>query len=272
MHTKHWLAQRSAERACNARTHEQRTREARATRVGNDVDAVQTTSRLAQDLLCQRQDAPDVIARRQLRHHPTVGLVHVDLAVQCMGQQARHAACVCLDKCYARLIARRLNTQNFHRPSVPSTTFRSERTVLSHSFESVFSLKHEEGLFPAPFRRTTLRLRAAALDATANNDNEPLGNCMKEYRLIAWADLPAPYHRTAYRRMLTDLSHRHMSMAQLVACSGIRRQEVKQFLDMLDAQGLLNEREVVVADSVFDSLRPLGGWIRKALATSAGNH
>lgn len=95
---------------------------------------------------------------------------------------------------------------------------------------------------------------------------------MKEYRLIAWADLPAPYHRTAYRRMLTDLSHRHMSMAQLVACSGIRRQEVKQFLDMLDAQGLLNEREVVVADSVFGSLHPLGGWIRKALAASAGNH
>jgi hypothetical protein len=95
---------------------------------------------------------------------------------------------------------------------------------------------------------------------------------MKEYRLIAWADLPAPYHCTAYRRMLTDLSHRHMSMAQLVACSGIRRQEVKQFLDMLDAQGLLDERGAVVADSVFDSLRPLGGRIRKALATSAGNH
>ena len=95
---------------------------------------------------------------------------------------------------------------------------------------------------------------------------------MKEYRLIAWADLPAPYHRTAYRRMLTDLSHRHMSMAQLVACSGTRRQEVKQFLDMLDAQGLLNQREAVVAESVFDSLRPLRGWIRKALATSAGNH
>jgi hypothetical protein len=144
--------------------------------------------------------------------------------------------------------------------------------VLSHSFESVFSLKHEGSLFPAPFRRTTLRLRATAIDATADNDNEPLGNCMKEYRLTAWADLPAPYHRTAYRRMLTDLSHRHMSMAQLVACSGTRRQEVKQFLDMLDAQGLLNQREVIVADSVFDSLRPLGGWIRKALATSAGNH
>jgi hypothetical protein len=143
--------------------------------------------------------------------------------------------------------------------------------VLSHSFESVFSLKRDERLFPAPFRRTTLR-PSRRLDAIANNENESLGNSMKEYRLIAWADLPAPYHRTAYRRMLTDLSHRHMSTAQLVACSGIRRHEVKQFLDMLDAQGLLDKRDLLVADSMFDSLRPLGGWIRKALAASAGNH
>jgi hypothetical protein len=98
------------------------------------------------------------------------------------------------------------------------------------------------------------------------------GNSMKEYRLVAWADLPAPYHRTAYRRMLTDLSHRHMSMAQLVACSGIRRHDVRQFLDMLDGRGLLAERDLFASDSVFDSLRPLGGWIRKALNTSANNH
>ena len=111
-----------------------------------------------------------------------------------------------------------------------------------------------------------------ATDAIANNENEPLGNSMKEYRLIAWADLPAPYHRTAYRRMLTDLSHRHMSIAQLAACSGIRRNEVKQFLDMLDGRGLLSERDLFTSDSVLDSLRPLGGWIRKALTTSAGNH
>lgn len=93
---------------------------------------------------------------------------------------------------------------------------------------------------------------------------------MKEYRLIAWADLPAPYHRTAYHRMLTDLSHRHMSVAQLAACSGIRRRDVQQFLEMLDGRGLLSERDLFGAsDSVFGSLRPLGGWIRKALNASA---
>lgn len=95
---------------------------------------------------------------------------------------------------------------------------------------------------------------------------------MKEYRLVAWAELPAPYHRMAYRRMLTDLSHRYMSAAQLVSASGMRRSEVRQFLDMLDARGLLAERDLFATDSVFDSLRPLGGWIRKAFTASASEH
>ena len=94
---------------------------------------------------------------------------------------------------------------------------------------------------------------------------------MKEYRLAAWADLPAPYHRTAYRRMLTDMSHRYMSVPQLVSCSGIRRTEVRQFLDVLESHGLLIERDLFASDSVFDSLRPLGGWLRKALSPSASD-
>lgn len=92
---------------------------------------------------------------------------------------------------------------------------------------------------------------------------------MKEYRLAAWADLPAPYHRMAYRRMLTDLSHRFMTLPQLAACSGLRRTEVRQFLDMLDSRDLLVDRQLFASDSVFDSLRPLGGWIRKALNAAA---
>jgi hypothetical protein len=99
---------------------------------------------------------------------------------------------------------------------------------------------------------------------------------MKEYRLVAWADLPAPYHRTAYRRMLSDMSHRHMSVAQLSACSGIRRKEVQQFIEMLEGRSLLTERDLTTPDSapdsVFDSLRPLGGWLRKALHVQANDH
>jgi hypothetical protein len=90
---------------------------------------------------------------------------------------------------------------------------------------------------------------------------------MKEYRLAAWAELPAPYHRTAYRRMLSDMSNRYMSAPQLAAASGLRRPEVQQFLDMLDGRGLLVDRDLFAPDSMFDSLRPLGGWLRKALGT-----
>jgi hypothetical protein len=91
---------------------------------------------------------------------------------------------------------------------------------------------------------------------------------MKEYRLAAWPQLRAPFDRIAYRRMLSDMSHRHMSLAQLVEASGVRRQEVRVFIEMLDAKGLIAERDAAVPDSLFGSLRPLGGWLRRALAST----
>jgi len=91
---------------------------------------------------------------------------------------------------------------------------------------------------------------------------------MKEYRLVAWPQLRAPFDRIAYRRMLSDLSHRHMTLGQLVDCSGARRHEVRSFLDMLESRRLLAEREVPAAESLFGSLRPLGGWLRRALAST----
>jgi hypothetical protein len=87
---------------------------------------------------------------------------------------------------------------------------------------------------------------------------------MKEYKLAAWPELPAPYHRTAYRRMLSDMSHRYMSLTALVMASGAARPEVRQFLDMLTEKGLLLEREGE-PDSLFDSLRPVGDWVRRTL-------
>jgi hypothetical protein len=91
---------------------------------------------------------------------------------------------------------------------------------------------------------------------------------MKEYRLAAWPDLAAPYHRTAYRRMLSDMSQRYVSPVQLAARSGLSRHDVRQFIEMLDAHGLLTQREGAEDDSLFGSLRPLGGWLRRALAAS----
>jgi len=64
--------------------------------------------------------------------------------------------------------------------------------------------------------------------------------------------------------MLSDMSHRHVSVAQLVETSGLRRSEVRQFLDKLGTEQLLSEREAAEPDSLFGSLRPLGGWLRRA--------
>ena len=93
---------------------------------------------------------------------------------------------------------------------------------------------------------------------------------MKEYRLAAWPELAAPFDRTAFRRMLSDMSHRHMSLAQLVGASGIRRQQVREFIEMLDARGMISQRDSIVPDSLFGSLRPLGGWLKRAISNTSG--
>jgi hypothetical protein len=93
---------------------------------------------------------------------------------------------------------------------------------------------------------------------------------MKEYRLAAWPDLEAPYHRIGYRRMLSDMSQRFVSPARLARSSGLARAEVREFIEMLEGRGLLWEREVAgEPDSLFGSLRPLGGWIRRTFALHA---
>jgi hypothetical protein len=88
---------------------------------------------------------------------------------------------------------------------------------------------------------------------------------MKEYKLAAWPDLPSAFHRTTYRRMLSDMSHRYVTVQQLMAGSGANRMEVRLFLQMLGERGLLRERDATMADSLFGALTPLGGWLRRAL-------
>jgi len=88
---------------------------------------------------------------------------------------------------------------------------------------------------------------------------------MKEFKLAAWPDLPPVYQRTAYRRMLSDMSQRYITLPRLAERSGLSRHDVRQFIEMLDSRGMLAERDSSAPDSIFDSLRPLGGWIRRAL-------
>jgi hypothetical protein len=89
VHAQRRLAERRRQRARDARAHQQRARQAGAAREGDDVDVVLRQRRVGQRRLEQRQHAPHVVARRQLRHHAAVGLVHPDLAVQRLRTQAR---------------------------------------------------------------------------------------------------------------------------------------------------------------------------------------
>ena len=88
---------------------------------------------------------------------------------------------------------------------------------------------------------------------------------MKEYKLSGWPELGSPYQRTCYRRMLSDLSHRWMSLAQLIASSGSSRTEVRGFLTMLSGRGLLVEREAE-PQTFVDSI---GEWFRRTVNGNA---
>ncbi len=94
---------------------------------------------------------------------------------------------------------------------------------------------------------------------------------MKEYKLSGWPDLQAPFHRTCYRRMLSDMSHRYVSFAQLVSNTTASRHEVRLFIEMLTDRGLLREREAET-DSLFDSLKPLGDWFRRTVTGDLPKH
>lgn len=93
---------------------------------------------------------------------------------------------------------------------------------------------------------------------------------MKEYRLTSWPELTPPFDRTAYRRMASDMSHRFMSLGQLAELSGLKRHEVRHFVEMLESRGLLVERESLAPEAQFWSLRPLGGWLRRAMSNHPG--
>jgi hypothetical protein len=86
---------------------------------------------------------------------------------------------------------------------------------------------------------------------------------MKEYRLTAWTEARAPFNSAPYRRILSDLSHRYLSAQQMATNSGIRRQEIAQFLNTLERRGLLLERELFAQPSEDQPLSPLTALWRK---------
>lgn len=90
---------------------------------------------------------------------------------------------------------------------------------------------------------------------------------MKEYRLLAWPEHSAEFHRTGHRRVLSEMSSRYMSLTQLSDASGLKKNEVRAFVEMLDSRGLVADRDTTAPDSFFDSISPLG-WLRRAISVT----
>ncbi len=114
VHAQRRLAERGRQRARDARAHQERAGQAGPARERDDVDVALRQRRIGQRRLEQRQHTPDVVARRQLRHHPAVGLVHADLAVQRLRAQAGKFAADCFDQRHAGFVARRFDAKNDH--------------------------------------------------------------------------------------------------------------------------------------------------------------
>jgi hypothetical protein len=72
MHAERRLVERRREGARDAGADEKSAGEARTSRVGDDVDRRERRSGLPQHLARERQDAPDVVARGELRDDAAV--------------------------------------------------------------------------------------------------------------------------------------------------------------------------------------------------------
>lgn len=90
---------------------------------------------------------------------------------------------------------------------------------------------------------------------------------MKEYRLLAWPELSADYQRTGHRRALSEMSLRYMTLSQLAEVSGLKKIEVRVFIDMLEGSSVIAERDSAAADSFLDSISPLA-WLRRAISSN----
>ena len=91
---------------------------------------------------------------------------------------------------------------------------------------------------------------------------------MKEYRLLAWPEQSAEFRRTAYRRVLSEMSLRYMSIGQLAEVSGLKKPQVRAFVDMLDGKALIAERDTGAPDSSLDPVTAWG-WLRRAINVSS---
>ncbi|HEX4234606.1 MAG TPA: hypothetical protein VH041_09865 [Caldimonas sp.] len=67
---------------------------------------------------------------------------------------------------------------------------------------------------------------------------------------------------------MSEMSQRYVSVAKLVEVSGLKKGELRAFIEMLDGRAVLADRDTTAPDSFLDSIRPLGGWLRRAIGPS----
>lgn len=82
---------------------------------------------------------------------------------------------------------------------------------------------------------------------------------MKTYKLKAWPDLPPAFRRMGHRRVLNQLSQRHVGEGELTRESGLPPQDLHLLLTHLTGHGLLDVRD---APPPARRARTEGGWIR----------
>ena len=87
---------------------------------------------------------------------------------------------------------------------------------------------------------------------------------MFEYRLTAWPDLPAQFDRVGYRRAISDMSHRYMTVPMLVQASGLSRAELLRLIEALESRAALTRR-ARQPSGFFSALGRAGGWLESAL-------
>jgi len=91
MHPNRGNIERVRQRARHARPHQQSAGEPRTLRKGDAIEVSQCAPTLGKHLTGQWQQTPDVVARRQFRHHAAIFVVHGDLRIQGVRQQALRA-------------------------------------------------------------------------------------------------------------------------------------------------------------------------------------
>jgi hypothetical protein len=82
---------------------------------------------------------------------------------------------------------------------------------------------------------------------------------MKTYKLKAWPDLPPGCRRMGHRRVLNELSQRHVGESELLRQSGLPAQDLRQLLEHLGECGLLDVRESAAAEV---RRHAQGSWLR----------